>query len=69
MSTRTIIELNHDYAHSLREMDMELLMRRILTTSLTGALNKARGRPVDLVPGMRVMAQRHHSEKITLEFS
>lgn len=67
MSTRTIIEINHDYLHRLeREPDlMKHLLRAMCSSDLTGALN-TRGQ-VRMDGGITVLAQRHHSETLKLE--
>jgi hypothetical protein len=61
MSTRTIIEINHDYWHELNEMPeaMKLLLQGINT------FNPDDSRLRDL-PGVRILGQRHHSETLNL---
>ena len=69
MSIRTIIEINHDYLHELSS-DPEHwidLLRAMRSSDLTGALNAANGKPVFRPPGIRILAQRHHSEMLKLE--
>lgn len=72
MSTRTIIEINHDMLGDPRlEGDLLRLLRALRGTEITGALNeahKARRSGVTYSPGIRVYAQRHHSEERTLTF-
>lgn len=67
MSTRTIVEFNHDYLRRL-EREPELLqdlLGAMCSSSLTGALN-VRGQ-VRMAGGITVLAQRHHSETLKLE--
>ena len=64
MSTRTIIEINHDYLHDLtHEPDhMAEVLRALASCDLKRIARNA-------VPGVRVLGQRHHSEtlKLTVE--
>jgi hypothetical protein len=62
MSTRTIIEINHDHLNELaHEPDhMETLIRALRACDLT-MLERNR------VPGIRILGQRHHSETLKLE--
>lgn len=58
MSIRTIVEINHDYLYDLRdhpERIQDFLFRLMC------------GPEIDAPIGIRVLRQRHHSEKITLE--
>lgn len=71
MSTRTLIEINHDYlgrrsVEALRR-DLDLLLMRLGSSDVTGALNAAHGAPVSFGSGIRILAQRHHSETLQLE--
>jgi hypothetical protein len=62
MSTRTVIEINHDYIGNLRMLgDLHALIRELAGSSVTGALNK-HGRRYEYAPGIRILGQRHHSE-------
>jgi hypothetical protein len=64
VSTRTILEFNHDYLHDLNDEEWERLKRQLRTgLGMNEAIDSGR----HLVPGVRVLAQRHHSEKITLK--
>ena len=69
MSIRTIIEINHDYL-GLKGDDPADALRRLLqalrTSDITGQLNRAAGAPIDVGGGVRVLAQRHHSEALKL---
>lgn len=69
MSIRTIIEINHDYLGLQYGPEMALLrlLRALPLSDITGQLNRAEGAPVDVGGGVRVLAQRHHSEKLNLE--
>jgi len=63
MSTRTIIEINHDYLAELTAADLDELKRQLAS----GGINPE----IDPYPlrhqGVRVLGQRHHSEKLTLK--
>ncbi|KVL59303.1 hypothetical protein WT01_15870 [Burkholderia cepacia] len=70
MSTRTLIEINHDVLHRLRERPD--LLSEILT-ELGGcvhnaALNEAneRGRALDIGHGIRLVMQYHHTSEISV---
>lgn len=66
MSTRTIIEINHDHLHAL-EWDQEWwtnLLQRLGSSHYGAELNEANaaGRPVDIGHGVRLVMQRHHAD-------
>lgn len=69
MSTRTIIEINHDYLNDLlKDPDA---WKALLLMARSGALagfpsEKNPGGEVGL-PGIRILAQRHHSETLNLK--
>jgi hypothetical protein len=67
VSTRTIIEINHDRLSDLQGYDgyIATLLRALGMSEVTGHLN-ARG-AYDFCPGIRILAQRHHSETLKLE--
>ena len=67
MSTRTIIEINHDYLADISLVDVLDLFRSMAGSDVIGELNRANGKPVQWSLGITVLAQRHHSETITLE--
>lgn len=69
MSTRTVIEINHDYLSRLMKDPQPLyqLLRSMCSSDLTGALNEAKGAPVRMGNGIDVLGQRHHSETLKLE--
>jgi len=64
MSTRTILEFNHDYLHDLNDEQWENL-KRYLRSGFVGNsdINSSR----HIVPGVRVLGQRHHSEELTIK--
>lgn len=68
MSTRTIIEINHDY---LTRSTLEALLQlwhRLPMSDVPRMLNAAKGEPVNWGGcGIRILAQRHHSETLSLE--
>lgn len=64
MSIRTIVEFNHDYANDLAAEDLRRLKRALFDTDTTAALNV--GQIPQPVTGVRILAQRHHSDEITL---
>lgn len=61
MSIRTIIEINHD---QLRVLDDPALMK-MLKQELQGS--DTRLIQAGLIPGIRILGQRHHSETLNLE--
>ncbi|MDS1141767.1 hypothetical protein RE432_15100 [Pusillimonas sp. SM2304] len=67
MSTRTIIEINHDHLTLSTATDVIGLLRELGLSTVTGLLNQSDGQPVQWSTGIRVLAQRHHSETIKLE--
>ncbi len=67
MSTRTIIEINHDQLSRMEPQIWGELMRALSGSSITGMLNKADGKPVEWASGIRILAQRHHSETMNLK--
>ena len=67
MSTRTVIEINHDYLTEM-EHDPEHffdLLKQLRGSAITGKLNK--GETPNVGPGLRVLGQRHHSERLKLD--
>lgn len=59
MSIRTIIEINHDYWQDLRDNPDSM-------KDLLNALTDKREEFYRLPRGVRILGQRHHSEKLTL---
>lgn len=64
MSIRTIIEINHDYMHDL---DNPETLQKLLQVLRTGVVGKYIDSTMHVVPGIRVLAQRHHSETLKLK--
>lgn len=62
MSTRTIIEINHDYLHRIAD-DTEKLI------AFVRRLGASRGEAEKIAPyGIKVLAERHHTEEMRLQF-
>lgn len=61
MSVRTIVEINHDYLYQLihQPEQMELFLKSLGGSEVTARTWEPNG--------VRILRQRHHSEKITLE--
>ena len=69
MSIRTIIEINHDYL-DLRTAGLLCdLLSQLGRSGVTGLLNEAKGKPIEPYarPGIRILAQRHHTQALKLE--
>ena len=65
MSTRTVIEINHDFLYRLLDDPGALVdTLRSLCADHQAELNddNGRGRPLDLGAGIRIIYRRHHSE-------
>ena len=62
MSTRTIIEINHDHLHDLKRYP-ERLVAFLRALGLTDERHLQANTP----NGIRVLAQRHHTTKLTVE--
>ena len=69
MSTRTIIEINHDHLTSRELIELTDLFNTLGSSSVTGLLNKNGGKAFSWSTGVRVLGQRHHSETLKLEVS
>lgn len=67
MSIRTVIEINHDYLRRLGPEQWAELMTALASASVTGQLNLSEGKPVNWTTGIRILAQRHHSETLRLK--
>lgn len=67
MSIRTVIEINHDYLGTFDEQDFMDLIRGLKSTKYNAQLNAAGY--VEPVLGIRIIAQRHHSETLDLRVS
>ncbi|MDN8071141.1 hypothetical protein [Burkholderia vietnamiensis] len=70
MSTRTIIEINHDFLLRLLLADPVALADTLRSVCFDhqAELNddSGRGRPLDLGGGIRIVYRRHHSEDARL---
>lgn len=67
MSTRTIIEINHDYlGRPLLASNLIELLKLLGSSDITTELNRAGGNPVAWGSGVRILGQRHHSDSLTL---
>lgn len=67
MSTRTIIEINHDYLHALSKDD-DAYFKVLLSMLRSGVGARDDHRNTDFgIPGVRILGQRHHSETLKLE--
>lgn len=70
MSTRTLLEINHDMLPKLQNRpDIVLLFLRELGSSMhAAALNEAneRGAPLDVGHGLSIVLQRHHTTEISV---
>jgi hypothetical protein len=71
MSTRTIIEINHDQLHALK-WDEEFwtnLLSRLGGSHYNADLSEANeaGRSIDVGHGVRIVLQRHHSTDVTVK--
>ena len=68
MSTRTIIEINHDYLTDANLESLVALWHALSGSVIPGRLNASGGRPVQYQgSGIRILAQRHHSETLNLK--
>lgn len=67
MSTRTIIEINHDYLSDLSKDD-DAYFKVLLSMLRSGVGANENDWNTSLgVPGIRILGQRHHSETLKLE--
>lgn len=69
MSTRTIIEINHDHLRPREIEELVDLFNTLGSSTVTGLLNKNNGKAFNWSTGIRVLGQRHHSETLKLEVS
>lgn len=67
VSTRTVIEINHDYIADLVRDPGEFLdlLKTLTGSEITAALN--RGEVPRFWSGITVLGQRHHSQTLKLE--
>ena len=69
MSTRTIIEINHDHLRPNDLAELTDLFNTLGSSAITGLLNKNDGKAFSWSAGIRILGQRHHSETLKLEVS
>lgn len=62
MSTRTVIEINHDYLETLEDPELMLALKRALQGSDAERINRS-----GFIAGVRWLGQRHHSETLELK--
>lgn len=67
MSTRTIIEINHDHLTPRTCASLCSLVSQLGLSKITAELNRLEGEPINWGAGVRILGQRHHSETLTLE--
>lgn len=71
MSTRTLLEINHDRLHDLQRRPEILaeIMAELGMAVYGAALNEAnsRGRALDLGHGVHLVLQRHHSTDVSVK--
>lgn len=71
MSTRTLLEINHDRLHDLQKRPEILaeIMAELGMAVHGAALNEtnSRGRALDLGHGVQLVLQRHHSTHVTVK--
>lgn len=70
MSTRTLIEINHDLIYRLRTRPDLLaeIMSELASSAHNAALNEAnsRSRALDIGHGVRLVQQYHHTTDVTV---
>jgi hypothetical protein len=62
VSTRTIVEINHDYLHDLKQAGH--ISREVFNVLCEATSSRKHYGPIQ---GLRVLAQRHHSETLELK--
>jgi hypothetical protein len=62
MSTRTIIEINHDHLSRLLKADWGDLVLALSCCEFNPALNRGETPEWPKCKGVRILGQRHHSE-------
>lgn len=71
MSTRSLLEINHDRLHDLQNRPEILaeIMTELGMSAHGAALNEANGngRALDLGHGVRLVIQRHHSTDVSVK--
>ena len=66
MSTRTIIEINHDFANDLLSMPAEMFRGLIMQAALKQASDQDEIERQCLSSGIDILGSRHHSEYLTV---
>jgi hypothetical protein len=71
VSTRTLIEINHDRLRDLQRNPeiMAMLLSELGNSRHGAALNEANesGRALDIGHGISIVMQRHHSTEVTVK--
>lgn len=67
MSIRTIIEINHDHLTDVTRAELLDLLNELRGSLVTGLLNRNDSKPFSWSTGVRILAQRHHSDELTLK--
>lgn len=70
MSTRTLIEINHDLLHELQERPelLAIVMSELGISMHNGPLNEAneRGHALNIGHGLRIVLQYHHTTEVSV---
>lgn len=70
MSTRTLIEINHDLLHKLQERPdlLAIVMSELGISMHNGPLNEAneRGRALNIGHGLRIVLQYNHTTEVVV---
>lgn len=67
MSTRTILEVNHDQLHDIEQLSRDELIQIIRrATDCNAELDSAKGYGVPHGYGIRTLATRHHSSRLSV---
>lgn len=66
MSTRTIIEINHDYANDLLTMPAEMFRGLIMQAALKKAHDQDEIERQCISNGIDILGSRHHSDYLTV---
>ncbi|WP_299076326.1 hypothetical protein [uncultured Paraglaciecola sp.] len=67
MSTRTFIEINHDCARELRNLDMSQFIDAVVNAPINASINSGSTTGVRLHSGVRVIGRRHHTTSVSME--
>jgi len=67
MSIRTIIEINHDYAHDILSMPAEMFRGLIMQMALNQAADQDEIERQCEANGISILGSRHHSDYMTVE--